>query len=206
MLSADAVQRGRSLFAGREGDEVADPALALADDGTDPDGPASAPFDGEGSPHPAHAADRGRPAARPSCSTRAPPAGPGAPPPATRSRGSYRTPPSVGHDQPGRRAGRRDARRSWSREAGDGLYVTDVAGLHSGVNPVSGHLLGGRHRPADRGRRAGRAGARDHDRQRPRLDAARRCAASGSEARWVPFGGSVKAPPLLIGEMAVSGS
>ena len=50
MLSADAVQRGRSLFAGREGDEVADTALALADDGANPDGPASAPFDGEGSP------------------------------------------------------------------------------------------------------------------------------------------------------------
>jgi predicted Zn-dependent protease len=29
---------------------------------------------------------------------------------------------------------------------------------------------------------------------------------AGSEARWVPFGGSVKAPPLLVGEMAVSGS
>ena len=28
----------------------------------------------------------------------------------------------------------------------------------------------------------------------------------GSEARWVPFGGSVKAPPMLVGEMAVSGS
>jgi hypothetical protein len=28
----------------------------------------------------------------------------------------------------------------------------------------------------------------------------------GSEARWVPFGGSVKTPPLLVGEMAVSGS
>src|ERR687894_704877 len=50
MLSADAVQRGRSLFADREGDEIADPALALADDSTDPEGPASAPFDGEGSP------------------------------------------------------------------------------------------------------------------------------------------------------------
>ena len=48
MLSAEAVQRGRSLFAGREGDEVADPALRIADDATDPQGPASAPFDGEG--------------------------------------------------------------------------------------------------------------------------------------------------------------
>ena len=49
-LSADAVQRGRSLFAEQEGDQVADPALRLADDGTDPDGPGSAPFDGEGTP------------------------------------------------------------------------------------------------------------------------------------------------------------
>jgi predicted Zn-dependent protease len=31
-------------------------------------------------------------------------------------------------------------------------------------------------------------------------------AAIGSEARWVPFGGSVRAVPLLLGEMAVSGS
>jgi PmbA protein len=30
--------------------------------------------------------------------------------------------------------------------------------------------------------------------------------AVGSDARWVPFGGSVKAPPLLVAEMAVSGS
>ena len=63
MLSADAVQRGRSLFAGREGEEVADPALELVDDATDPAGPASAPFDGEGSPTPPDAARGGRPAA-----------------------------------------------------------------------------------------------------------------------------------------------
>ncbi len=30
--------------------------------------------------------------------------------------------------------------------------------------------------------------------------------AAGSESRWVPFGGSVRTPPLLIGEMTVSGS
>jgi predicted Zn-dependent protease len=29
--------------------------------------------------------------------------------------------------------------------------------------------------------------------------------AVGSEARWVPFAGSVKAPPLLLSEMSVSG-
>jgi predicted Zn-dependent protease len=31
-------------------------------------------------------------------------------------------------------------------------------------------------------------------------------AAAGSEARWVPFGGSVNAPPLLIAEMAIGGA
>jgi predicted Zn-dependent protease len=30
--------------------------------------------------------------------------------------------------------------------------------------------------------------------------------AVGAEARWVPFGGSVKAPPILIGDMAISGA
>ena len=30
--------------------------------------------------------------------------------------------------------------------------------------------------------------------------------ATGSEARWVPFGGSVSTPPLLIAELAISGS
>ena len=49
-LSADAVQRGRSLFAGKEGEQIADPALRLLDDGLDPEGLATAPFDGEGIP------------------------------------------------------------------------------------------------------------------------------------------------------------
>ncbi len=30
--------------------------------------------------------------------------------------------------------------------------------------------------------------------------------AAGSEARWVPFGGSVSTPALLIGEMAIGGA
>ncbi|MDX6663599.1 MAG: PmbA/TldA metallopeptidase C-terminal domain, partial [Solirubrobacterales bacterium] len=33
-----------------------------------------------------------------------------------------------------------------------------------------------------------------------------RIAATGSEARWVPFGASVRTPALLVSEMTVSGS
>jgi PmbA protein len=50
MLSADAVQRGRSLFADKQGDEIAGTGFVLADDGLHPEGPSTAPFDGEGSP------------------------------------------------------------------------------------------------------------------------------------------------------------
>jgi hypothetical protein len=30
--------------------------------------------------------------------------------------------------------------------------------------------------------------------------------AAGSEARWVPFGGSVSTPPLLLAELSISGT
>ena len=58
-------------------------ALRVVDDATDPEGPSSAPFDGEGSREPAHAADRGRPPARPSSTTPAPRARTAARPPPT---------------------------------------------------------------------------------------------------------------------------
>ena len=136
MLSADAVQRGRSLFAGREGEEVAEAAFVLVDDGRHPDGPASAPFDGEGSPTRRtplieHGQARRLPLRRAD--------GPQGRPRDHRERQPRLLPlAAVGrHHQPAGRAGRVDARELVA-QAGDGLYVTDVAGLHSGVNPVSG--------------------------------------------------------------------
>ncbi|MCD5407300.1 MAG: TldD/PmbA family protein [Desulfotomaculum sp.] len=47
-LTAEAVQKGRSLFAGKTGQNVASKQITIIDDGTKPDGIASAPFDGEG--------------------------------------------------------------------------------------------------------------------------------------------------------------
>ena len=92
------------------------------------------------------------------------------------------------------------------KAAGDGLYVMGVAGLHSGVNPVSGSFSVGATGRLIRDGRAGRAGARDDHRLGPRLDAAGRRRAPRGEARWVPFGGSVQAPALLVREMTVAGS
>jgi PmbA protein len=203
MLSADAVQRGRSLFAGREGDEIADPALALADDATDPEGPASAPFDGEGSPSRRTALIEGgrlssflfdvRTARRAGRDTTG-----------NASRGSYRTPPSVGATNLVLEPGGRSLDELFG-EAGEGLYVTDVAGLHSGVNPVSGTFsVGASGRLIEGGEPGGPV--RELTIASDLVAMLQAVRAVGSEARWLPLGGSIKAPPILIGEMAVSGS
>ena len=203
MLSADAVQRGRSLFADHEGEEVADAALALADDPTDPEGPSSAPFDGEGSPTRRTALIEdgrlltflfdARTARRAGRATTA-----------NASRGSYRSPPGVGTTNLVLEAGDRDLAALFA-DAGDGLYVTDVAGLHSGVNPVSGTFsVGASGRLIEGGEAAGPV--RELTIASDLVSMLKAVRAVGSEARWVPLGGTVKAPPLLIENMAVSGS
>ena len=203
MLSADSVQRGRSLFAGREGEEVADPALRLADDATDPDGPDSAPFDGEGAPArrtPLIEDGRllgflydSRTARRAGRATTG-----------NASRGSYRTPPGVGTSNLVIEAGERDL-AGLAELAGEGLYVTDVAGLHSGVNPVSGTFsVGASGRLIENGELG--APVRELTIASDLVSMLKAVRAVGSELRWVPFGGSVKAAPVLVGEMAVSGS
>jgi PmbA protein len=203
MLSADAVQRGRSLFADKEGDEIADRALVVTDDATDPEGAASAPFDGEGS------ASRRTPligdgrlltflfdvrtARRAGRSTTA-----------NASRGSYRSPPSVGTTNLVLEPGAHDLEGLF-REAGQGLFVTDVAGLHSGVNPVSGTFSVGASGRLIEGGAAG-APVRELTIASDLVSMLKAVREVGSGARWVPFGGSVKAPPILVGEMSVSGA
>jgi PmbA protein len=203
MLSADAVQRGRSLFAGREGEEVADPALRLADVGTDPDGPSSAPFDGEGAPTRRTALiEDGRLLGFLYDSRTARKAGRSTT--GNASRGSYRTPPSVGTTNLLVEPGDRDL-AALVAEAGDGLYVTDVAGLHSGVNPVSGTFsVGASGRLIEGGELA--APVREITIASDLVSMLKSVRFVGSEARWVPFGGSVRTPPLLVAEMTVSGS
>ncbi len=49
-LSADAVQKGRSVFGDKLGERVASKVLTVWDDGLAADGMATNPFDGEGIP------------------------------------------------------------------------------------------------------------------------------------------------------------
>jgi PmbA protein len=202
LLSAEAVQRGRSLFADREGDEIANAAIALTDDPTDPEGPSSAPFDGEGSASrrtPLIGDGRllmflfdARTARRAGRATTA-----------NASRGSYRSPPSVGTTNLVLQPGSHDLEGLF-RAAGEGLFVTDVAGLHSGVNPVSGTFSVGASGRLIEGGEPGTP-VRELTIASDLVSMLRAVREVGSVGRWVPFGGSVKAPPILVGEMAISG-
>jgi PmbA protein len=197
------VQRGRSPFAGRLGEELASPALVLHDDGRDPDGPASAPFDGEGVPRRRTALiEDGRLRAflydtytanrEGGVST------------GNASRHGYRSLPTASASNLVVGAGSLSFAELLG-EAGDGVFVTDVAGLHSGVNPVTGVFSVG---ASGRAIRAGELAEplREFTIASDLVSMLAAVSAAGAEARWVPFGGSVRTPPLLIGAMAVSGA
>jgi PmbA protein len=203
-IGADAVQRGRSPFAELLGEHVASEALVLHDDGLDPEGLEASPCDAEGTPrertplieggrlrtfmHDAYTARRGG-AERAGNAAR--PAG-------------YRSPPSVAASNLIVAAGSMDSAELFAT-AGDAVYVTEVAGLHSGVNPVSGVFSVGAS-----GRRLSGGELADPVREftiaSDLVSMLKAVREAGSEARWVPFGGVVRTPPLLVAEMTVSGS
>ncbi len=135
-LSGEAVVKGRSLFAGRIGESVADAAVTLVDDPTDPRAFGAARYDGEGL-----ACRRNvlisdgvlRMFVYDTVSARR--AG-------TRSTGSAVRGGFAGTPGAGCRAlvlspGAKSAEEILA-EVGEGLYVQSVTGIHSGVNPVSG--------------------------------------------------------------------
>ena len=201
--SANAVQRGRSPLAGRLGEEVAAEAFVLHDDGLDPGGFASAPIDAEGTPrrrtplieggrlrtflHDSYTARRGDAAST-----------------GNAGRSGYRAPPGVSASNLVVSPGSASLARLLG-EAGEGVYVNDVAGLHSGVNPVTGVFsVGASGRAISGGELA--EPLREFTIAGDLVAMLRAVLAAGSEPRWVPFGGSVSAPPLLIGEISVSGS
>jgi PmbA protein len=202
-LGADAVQRGRSPFAERLGEEVAGEALVLHDDGLRPGGLASSPFDGEGVPRRRTALIEGGRLRSFLYDTYTARRG-DAESTASAGRGGYRAQPSVSPSNLVVAPGALSFEELLA-EARDGFYVTDVAGLHSGVNPVSGVFsVGASGREVSGGELA--APVREFTIASDLVSMLRAVRAAGVEARWVPFGGSVSTPPLLIGEMTVSGS
>ena len=202
-LTGEAVQKGRSLFAGKIGERVAAEGLTLVDDGRWEGAPSAAPWDAEGSP-------TGRTEVISAGVLRSFLYD------STTARREGRT--STGNAA---RAGFKSLPRASStnlafeptgetaaevlERAGKALLVTDFHGVHSGANPVSGdfsvgvtgHLLenGARVRPVKEVTVAA-----------PMLDILDRIVAVGDDRRWLPFGGSYGGATTLVSEMTVGGS
>jgi PmbA protein len=135
-LSGEAVVKGRSFFAGRVGERVADPRVTLVDDPTELRAFRAAVHDGEGlACRPTTLIDAGVLAGfvyDTVSARRAQAVSTG-----SALRGGYSGTPTAGCRalllSPGT-LGPEGVLRS----VGDGLYVQSVTGVHSGVNPVSG--------------------------------------------------------------------
>jgi PmbA protein len=202
-LGAGMVQRGRSPFADRVGEAIANEAFVLHDHGLAPAGPSTSPFDGEGVPrrrtaliedgvlrtylYDTYTARRGEGAST-----------------GNAGRAGYRSLPSVSASNlvvaPGELG-----LGELLREAGEGVLVTDVAGLHSGVNPVTGVFSVGASGRAIRGGELAEP-LREFTIASDLVSMLRAVRATGADSRWVPFGGSVSTPSLLVEAMTIAGS
>jgi PmbA protein len=200
-LSGEALIKGRSMFAGRDGESVAASAVTLVDDPTVPEALSASVYDAEGvtTRRTALIADgtlcgflhNGYTGRRSGTGTTG-----------SAMRGGYKSAPGVGcrglHLQPGSTPPDEILRR-----AGDALYVQTVQGLHSGANPVSGDFSVGAEGLMIRDGALAepvREVTIASTLQRILLD----IAAVGSDLTWYP--GTIAGLTLLISEMTMSGS
>ncbi len=197
-LSAEAVQKQRSLFGPLVGERVASETLSLVDDGRLLDGPAAAPFDGEGVPttrtellaagvlngflHNTYTARRGD----------------------ARSTGNaargYRNTPGVGTTNLFVEPGDRSFEELLAAADG-GVLVQDVTGVHSGANPISGEFSVGATGLRIAGGTLGEP-LREMTIASTIPEMLHSVVALGNELRWFS---SVGVPFILLGEMTVAG-
>jgi PmbA protein len=139
-LSAEAVLKGRSLFAPMVGEHVGSDLFTLVDDGTIIAGPSACPFDDEGVPsgrtelftrgtlngflHNTYTARR---------------TGDGQASTGNAKRGGYKSAPGVGTSNFYLDAGELSFEELLARAEG-GVLIQDVSGVHSGANPISGEF------------------------------------------------------------------
>lgn len=202
-LSAEEVQKGRSLLADLVGDQVASELVTIVDDGRLDDGPSTAPFDDEGVPtsrtpliergvlrgflHNTETARRDN-----SGST------------GNASRPSYRGVPGVAPTNLVVEGGSENADAILKR-AGRAIYIQDVSGVHSGANPVSGEFSVGATGLRVEGGSLGEP-LREITIASTLPEVLRRVEAVGSDVRFFPGAGAIGTPTILVGEMTVAGT
>lgn len=140
-FSGSEVLKGRSFLADRQGESIAPTFVTLVDDPTDLRWPSATASDAEGLATRRNVLiDRGQVAGfvHDGYSARAL----GARPTGSAVRHGFKSTPGAGTQSVFLEAGAHDPAAILA-EVGDGIYISDVQGLHSGVNPVSGDFSTG---------------------------------------------------------------
>jgi PmbA protein len=202
-LSGEAVLKGRSPLAQMVGETIASEAVTLVDDGRLVEGSAAAPFDDEGvhtsrTPLVEDGVLRGF-LHNTYTATRL-----GAGSTGNAGRQGYRSVPGVSPTNLYFQRGSATP-DELLRAAGRGVYVQDVTGLHSGASSVTGDFSVGAAGLAIEDGVLGRP-LREMTVASTLLDVLRGITQLGSDLRFFPFGGSLGAPTILVGEMTVAGT
>ena len=203
-LSADAVQKGRSLFADKLGQTIGAALVTLIDDGLATGGMAANPFDGEGVPRQQTVLLRsGVLEAYLHSSYTARKAGKGTASTGNAERGSYRSGPRAAATNLVLTAGSGTLDELVAR-VGSGLYVDSAAGLHSGVNVISGEIsVGVTGRLIENGTMA--RPVREVTIATDFLSLLASVSDLGADTRWIPLYGSVCTPSVAVERITVSG-
>jgi PmbA protein len=200
-LNGEAVLKGRSFFADRLGDEVASPVLTLVDDPTDTRAFSATDTDGEGLAtrrnelivdgvlqmfvHNAYTARRAGTVSTGSA-----------------VRGSFKSTPGVGTQAVSLRPGTK-SQRELLAGVDDGILIADVAGLHSGVNPVSGDFSTGAEGLRIRGGELAEP-VREFNNATTLQKMLKDVVAVGNDTEWLPM--SAAGVTLVIDDVTVSGA
>ncbi len=201
-LDADSVQKGKSLFRGRKGQKLFEIDIDVFDDGTLPEGLASRPFDDEG-------VARGKTTvfkkgvlqtylydtytARKDNTVST----------GNAARASYRSTPGVGVSNFYIGPGRNDP-ADLIKNAGRGLYIMDIIGLGSGTNPISGHMsVGAKGLMIENGELT--RPVREVTVASDILSFLSGFRMLGNDLKFMPSGGYMGSPSILIENIAVSG-
>jgi PmbA protein len=202
-LTGEAVQKGRSLFAGKVGEQVAAANLTLIDDGRLDGGPASAPWDDEGVPTGRtevitngtlqsflYDTKSARREGRTSTGNAA--------------RAGFK---SVPHPAPTNLAlePTGESPADILATAGRALLVKEFHGVHSGANAVSGDFSVGATGVLIENGEPSRP-VKEVTIAAPMLDILKGITAVGADRRWLPFGGAFGGATTLVAEMTVGGS
>lgn len=201
-LTGEAVQKGRSLFAGKLGERVAG-SITLVDDGRAAGAPGSSPWDDEGVPtRRTTLIDEGVltsflydivSGARDGMAS----TGNG-------SRGGFRAPPAPSATNMALEA-TGQTRAELLASIDRGLLVQSLHGVHSGANAVTGDFsVGATGRIVENG--ALGQPVKEVTIALPMLDILGGIVAVADDRRWLPFGGSFGGATTLVTEMTVAGS